>query len=422
MSVTVIVGSQWGDEGKGKIVDILSERYEIVVRYQGGANAGHTVLVGDQQFILHLIPSGILRENVLCFIGNGVVIDPKALLEEIKLLEGLGISIAGRLFISQNAHLIMPYHKLLDSINESGNSKIGTTGRGIGPCYIDKYARKGIRIVDLLDHKVLEEKIKLNIEEKNNLLKKVYNQEELNVDAIIKEYIEFDKAIDPYITDVPTVLNNAIEEGKSILLEGAQGALLDVDFGTYPFVTSSNPTSGGASTGSGIPPTKISSVIGIVKAYTTRVGLGPFPTELLGEEGERLRKIGAEYGATTGRPRRCGWFDAFLLSYSRMINGIERAAITKLDVLSNFDQIKVCVAYEIQGKKLKSFPTDVNKLMNVTPIYESLPGWKTDLTNITNYNELPSEAKDYLQFISQKSGFEISIISVGPKRDQTIEL
>ncbi len=422
MSVTVIVGSQWGDEGKGKIVDILSERYEIVVRYQGGANAGHTVLVGNQQFILHLIPSGILRENVLCFIGNGVVIDPKALLDEIKLLEGMGISIEGRLFISQNAHLIMPYHKLLDSINESGNSKIGTTGRGIGPCYIDKYARKGIKIVDLLDRKALKEKIKLNIEEKNNLLKKVYNQEELNVDAIIKEYIEFDKAIDQYITDVPFVLNNAIDEGKSILLEGAQGALLDVDFGTYPFVTSSNPTSGGASTGSGIPPTKISSVMGIVKAYTTRVGLGPFPTELLGEEGEKLRKIGAEYGATTGRPRRCGWFDAFLLSYSRMINGIERAAITKLDVLSNFDQIKVCVAYEIQGKKLKSFPTDVNKLMSVTPIYELLPGWKTDLTNITDYNELPSEAKDYLQFISQKSGFEIGIISVGPERDQTIEL
>ncbi len=422
MSVTVIVGSQWGDEGKGKIVDILSERYEIVVRYQGGANAGHTVQVGDQQFILHLIPSGILRENVLCFIGNGVVIDPKALLDEIKLLEGMGINIEGRLFISQNAHLIMPYHKLLDSISESGNSKIGTTGRGIGPCYIDKYARKGIKIVDLLDRKVLEEKIKFNIEEKNNLLKKVYNLEELNVDAIIKEYIEFDKAIDPYITDVPTVLNNAIDEGKSILLEGAQGALLDVDFGTYPFVTSSNPTSGGACTGSGIPPTKISSVMGIVKAYTTRVGLGPFPTELLGEEGENLRKIGAEYGATTGRPRRCGWFDAFLLSYSRMINGIERAAITKLDVLSSFDQIKVCVAYEIQGKKLKSFPTDVNKLMNVAPVYETLPGWKANLTNIKDYNDLPPEAKDYLQFISHTSGFEISIISVGPKRDQTIEL
>jgi len=422
MSVTVLVGSQWGDEGKGKIVDILSERYEIVVRYQGGANAGHTVQVGDQQFILHLIPSGILRENVLCFIGNGVVIDPKALLDEIKLLEGMGINIEGRLFISQNAHLIMPYHKLLDSISESGNSKIGTTGRGIGPCYIDKYARKGIKIVDLLDRKVLEEKIKFNIEEKNNLLRKVYNQEELNVDTIIKEYIEFDKAIDPYITDVPTVLNNAIDEGKSILLEGAQGALLDVDFGTYPFVTSSNPTSGGASTGSGIPPTKISSVIGIVKAYTTRVGLGPFPTELLGEEGENLRKIGAEYGATTGRPRRCGWFDAFLLSYSRMINGIERAAITKLDVLSNFDQIKVCVAYEIQGKRLKSFPSDVSKLMNVTPVYETLPGWRTNLTNIKDYNDLPTEAKDYLQFISHTSGFEISIISVGPKRDQTIEL
>ena len=422
MSVTVIVGSQWGDEGKGKIVDILSERYDIVVRYQGGANAGHTVQVGDQQFILHLIPSGILRENVLCFIGNGVVIDPKALLDEIKLLEGMGINIEGRLFISQNAHLIMPYHKLLDSISESGNSKIGTTGRGIGPCYIDKYARKGIKIVDLLDRKVLEEKIKFNIEEKNNLLKKVYNLEELNVNAIIKEYIEFDKAIDPYITDVPTVLNNAIDEGKSILLEGAQGALLDVDFGTYPFVTSSNPTSGGACTGSGIPPTKISSVMGIVKAYTTRVGLGPFPTELLDANGEKLRSVGAEFGATTGRPRRCGWYDAFLVNYSRMINGIERAAITKLDVLSSFDQIKVCVAYEIQGKKLKSFPTDVNKLMNVAPVYETLPGWKTNLTNIKDYNDLPPEAKDYLQFISHTSGFEISIISVGPKRDQTIEL
>ncbi len=422
MSVTIVVGSQWGDEGKGKIVDILSERYDIVVRYQGGANAGHTVQIGDKQYILHLIPSGILRENVICVIGNGVVIDPKALLEEIELLESNGINIKGRLFISHNAHLIMPYHKLLDSISESGTARIGTTGRGIGPCYIDKYARKGIKIVDLLNKSVLEEKIKFNLEEKNTLLRKVYNHDELDVNEIIKEYLEFDKKIDQYITDVPTYLNNAISEGKSILLEGAQGTLLDIDFGTYPYVTSSNPTSGGACTGTGIPPTKIMSVIGIVKAYTTRVGLGPFPTELTDEEGEQLRKVGAEYGATTGRPRRCGWFDAFLLNYSRMINGIERAAITKLDVLSYLDEIKVCVGYEINGKKLKTFPTDVNQLMKVKPIYETLPGWKKNISNIKYYDDLPSEAKDYLTFISEQSGFEISIISIGPSRQQTIEL
>lgn len=422
MSVGIIVGSQWGDEGKGKIVDILSKGYEIVVRYQGGANAGHTVEIGDKKFILHLIPSGILRENVICVIGNGVVIDPKALLDEIKQLEELGINIKGRLFISHNAHLIMPYHKLLDSINESGSSKIGTTGRGIGPCYIDKYARSGIRIVDLLDKKVLEEKIRCNIEEKNNLLKKVYNHSELNVDEIIKEYLDFDDRIDEYITDTTHFLHNALDEGRSVLLEGAQGTLLDVDHGTYPYVTSSNPTSGGACTGSGIPPSKITSVVGIVKAYTTRVGLGPFPTELLDETGEKLRKIGAEFGATTGRPRRCGWYDAFLVNYSRMINGIERAAITKLDVLSSFQEIKVCVGYEINGKKLKSFPTDVNRLSNVTPIYETLPGWNEDISKAKTYDELPWRAKDYLLFMSQTSGFEIAIVSVGPKRDQTIEL
>ena len=331
MSVTVLVGSQWGDEGKGKVVDILSENYEIVARYQGGANAGHTIEIGDKKFILHLIPSGILRENVICVIGNGVVIDPKALLEEIEFLEGHGFNCEGRLFISHNAHLIMPYHKLIDSLNESGEKKIGTTGRGIGPCYIDKFARKGIRIVDLLNREILESKIRANLEEKNNLLKKVYQHEELNVDEIIEEYIEFDKKIDKYIKDVPQYLNEAIQDGKSILFEGAQGALLDADFGTYPFVTSSSPTSGGACTGTGVPPTKITSVFGIVKAYTTRVGNGPFPTELLDEDGENLRRWGAEFGATTGRPRRCGWFDAFLLKYSRLINGIERVAITKLE-------------------------------------------------------------------------------------------
>lgn len=422
MSVSVIVGSQWGDEGKGKIVDLLSDRFQIVARYQGGANAGHTVEIGDKKFILHLIPSGILRDEVICVIGNGVVIDPQALLEEIKMLEDLGVKIKNRLFISHNAHLIMPYHKLLDSINESGNSKIGTTGRGIGPCYIDKYARTGIRIVDLLNRKNLEEKIRCNIEEKNNILKKLYDKEELNIDEIIKAYLKFDDEIDQYITDTTSLLNNAIKDGKSILLEGAQGALLDVDHGTYPYVTSSSPTTGGACTGTGIPPTKINSVIGIVKAYTTRVGLGPFPTELKDETGEKLRTIGYEFGATTGRPRRCGWYDAFLVNYSSMINGITKAAITKLDVLSNFEKINVCVGYEINGKKLKYFPTNVYELENAKPIYETLDGWNEDISFAKTFDELPSKAKDYLNFIADKSNFEIGIISVGPKRDQTIIL
>ncbi len=419
MKVTVLVGSQWGDEGKGKIVDLLSEKYDIVTRYQGGANAGHTVVIADKQYILHLIPSGILRENVICVIGNGVVIDPNALLEEIELLKKNNIEVDGRLYISQNAHLIMPYHKLLDSINESGNNKIGTTGRGIGPCYIDKYARKGIKIVDLLNRKSLEEKIRQNLEEKNNLLKKVYEREVLDVEEIIKEYVEFDKTIDKYIKDVPLFLNQAISEGKSILLEGAQGALLDIDFGTYPFVTSSNPVSGGACTGSGIPPNKITDVIGIVKAYTTRVGHGPFPTELLDEHGEQLRKTGAEYGATTGRPRRCGWFDAFLLKYSVMINGIDSVAITKLDVLSDFEEIKVCVGYSINGKTLKSFPNDSDGLSSAKTVYETLPGWKTGISDCKSYSELPQKTKDYLNFIAKAGGFKIDIVSVGPKRSQT---
>ncbi len=419
MSVTVLVGSQWGDEGKGKIVDILSERFDIVARYQGGANAGHTVEIGNNKYILHLIPSGILREGVVCVIGNGVVIDPTALLDEITLLEKNNIKVDGRLFISHNAHLIMPYHKLLDSIQESGENKIGTTGRGIGPCYIDKYARKGIKIVDLLNKKALEEKIRKNLEEKNNLLKKVYEKEELNVEEIIHQYLEFDKKIDKYIKDVPAYLNNAIAKGKSILLEGAQGALLDVDHGTYPFVTSSSPTSGGAYTGTGIPPNKINNVIGIVKAYTTRVGYGPFPTELLDDDGEKLRKIGVEFGATTGRPRRCGWFDAFLVHYSVMINGIDEVAITKLDVLSDFPEIKVCTGYKLNGKLLKSFPTDFERLQIITPVYETLKGWKMDISNCKSFADLPIQTKEYLTFISKQAGMKIKIVSVGPKRDQT---
>lgn len=422
MSVTILIGSQWGDEGKGKIVDILSDRFDIVARYQGGANAGHTIKIGEKEFILHLIPAGILRDGVECVIGNGVVIDPKALLDEIKFLGENGINIEGRLFISHNAHLIMPYHKLLDSISEKGEGKIGTTGRGIGPCYIDKYARKGIKIVDLLNKTKLEELIRKNLEEKNNLLKKVYDHDELDVEEIIKEYLEFDAVIDQYIKDVPQYLNNSIDNGKTVLLEGAQGTLLDIDYGTYPYVTSSNPTAGGGCTGTGIPPTKISSVLGIVKAYTTRVGYGPFPTELTGDDGNALREAGKEYGATTGRPRRCGWFDAFMLKYSRMINGIERVAITKLDVLSYLDEIKVCVGYEINGKKIHSYPTDLARMETVTPIYETLPGWKKDISEIRNYDDLPRETKDYLSFISEQSGFEISIISVGPRRSETIEL
>lgn len=419
MGATVLVGSQWGDEGKGKIVDLISKGFEIVVRYQGGANAGHTVEIGDKKYILHLIPSGILRDNVICVIGNGVVIDPTALLDEIALLKQNNIDVDGRLFISHNAHLIMPYHKLLDSINESGNNKIGTTGRGIGPCYIDKYARKGIRIVDLLNRTELEKKIRANIKEKNEILQKIHSHAGLDVDAIVKEYLEFDLTIDKYIKDAPAFLNRAMDEGKSVLLEGAQGTFLDIDHGTYPYVTSSSPTSGGACTGSGIPPTRIDSVIGIVKAYTTRVGNGPFPTELLDDDGEKLRKIGVEFGATTGRPRRCGWYDAFLVAYSKMINGITSVALTKLDVLSGFEKIKVCVGYEVNGKKLKSFPTNVEQLIQVTPVYETLDGWNTDITNCEHYDDLPGKTKDYLDFISRQSGIKIDIVSVGPKRKQT---
>jgi adenylosuccinate synthase len=419
MGATVLVGSQWGDEGKGKIVDLISEKFEIVVRYQGGANAGHTVEIGDNKYILHLIPSGILRENVICVIGNGVVIDPTALLEEIELLKTHNINVDGRLFISQNAHLIMPYHKLLDSISESGDNKIGTTGRGIGPCYIDKYARKGIRIVDLLNRTELEKKIRANLKEKNEILQKIHGHAGLDVDSIVKEYLEFDLTIDKYIKDVPSFLNQALDEGKSVLLEGAQGTFLDIDHGTYPFVTSSNPTSGGACTGSGIPPTKIDAVVGIVKAYTTRVGNGPFPTELKDDEGEKLRKIGVEFGATTGRPRRCGWFDAFLVSYSKMINGITSVALTKLDVLSAFEKINVCIGYEFNGKKLKTFPTNVDHLSNVKPIYQTLDGWNTDISGCERYEDLPSKTKEYLDFISKESGIKIDIVSVGPKRKQT---
>ncbi|MEX2089327.1 MAG: adenylosuccinate synthase, partial [Bacteroidota bacterium] len=385
MPVHIVVGAQWGDEGKGKIVDHLSEHVDIVARYQGGANAGHTVVIPTkgrngmttQEYVLHLIPSGIFHKHVTCVIGNGVVIDPVALMSEIAKLEAAGIKLQGRLLISHNAHLIMPYHKLLDSIREQGQNKIGTTGRGIGPAYIDKYTRTGIRVVDLLNRDVLCKKLKQNIEEKNELLKNIYHSHTLDVDAIINEYQEFDKEIDQYITDTSAYLHKALQKKKKVLAEGAQGAFLDVDHGTYPFVTSSSPTSGGACTGLGIPPTSITSITGVVKAYSTRVGNGPFPTEQLNEVGERLRTTGGEFGATTGRPRRCGWLDLTSLAYSVRINGIERIAITKLDVLDEFDEIKVCTGYMSKGKKVTGFPTDVQTLEAIEPQYRVFKGWKT---------------------------------------------
>jgi adenylosuccinate synthase len=422
MPVQVIVGAQWGDEGKGKIVDMLSEGVDIVARYQGGANAGHTVCIGDKEYVLHLIPSGIFHRHITCVIGNGTVIDPTALMDEIHTLSEAGIDIRGRLLISHNAHLIMPYHKQLDSIREQTSNKIGTTGRGIGPAYIDKFLRTGIRIVDLLDRDVLARKLKANIEEKNQILSKIYGEQMIDVDSIIREYQEFDEKIDEYITDTAAYLNSALKQGKKVIAEGAQGALLDVDHGTYPFVTSSNPTAGGACTGLGIPPTSINAIIGIVKAYSTRVGNGPFPTEQNGSAGEQLRAIGHEFGATTGRPRRCGWFDAVVLRYSAMVNGIDTIAITKLDVLDSFATIPICIAYEVNGKRLKSFPTDVATLERITPVYETLEGWNCSLSPITTYSQLPENARRYVQAIADTTGTTVSIISVGPRRDQTIRL
>jgi len=421
MSVKIVVGAQWGDEGKGKIVDLLSDSVDIVARYQGGANAGHTIVIEGKKFVLHLIPSGILQSDVKCVIGNGVVIDPVALMEEIAMLEGFGISMQDRLFISHKAHLIMPYHKMLDKARESqASAAIGTTGRGIGPAYIDKFSRSGIRIVDLLDRTVFEEKLRANIEEKNTVLKKIYDQEELDINSIIGEYLDFDVKIDPYIKDTTLLLNQAIAEGKSVLMEGAQGALLDVDHGTYPFVTSSNPTSGGACTGLGVPPTKIDSVIGVVKAYTTRVGNGPFPTELHDEMGETLRKVGAEFGATTGRPRRCGWLDGVALQYSVMINGIDTIALTKLDVLDEIASIGICTGYEVDGKMLRSFPANVEDLAKVIPHYEFFEGWNCSLAGIKSYEALPKQAQDYIAAIEKIAGAKVGIVSLSPDRADTI--
>jgi len=423
MNVTLVLGAQWGDEGKGKIVDILSKDADIVARYQGGANAGHTVVFNGKKFILHLIPSGILNPNSFCIIGNGVVIDPYALLEEIDLLGKFNISVDNRLLISNKAHLILPYHKILDKVSEECSEKsIGTTGRGIGPAYVDKFARCGIRVSEILHPEILKNHLEKNFKEKFQLIIKYYGKEveEQDYNRQISEYLEALNKIKQYVADTTFFINQQIKDGKKVLIEGAQGTLLDVDHGTYPFVTSSNPTSGGACTGLGIPPTVITNIIGVAKAYTTRVGNGPFPTELKDETGEIIRKNGYEYGSTTGRPRRCGWLDLVALKYSIMINGINSLALTKIDVLSSFAEIKVCVKYQIDGNETTEFPSDSIILDNAKPIYQVLPGWNKSLAGINAYENLPSETKEYIKFIEDHLQIPVNIISTSPERTDTI--
>ncbi len=422
MPVTVVVGSQWGDEGKGKIIDLLSQDADIVARFQGGANAGHTVIQNGKKTILHLIPSGILNPKCICLLGSGMVIDPTQLLEEIEQLEKAGVSINGRLFISHRAHLIMPYHKIRDQLNEKslGSKAIGVTGRGIGPAYLDKYKRNGIRIVDLLDREGFLTKLENAIETSNNTIQGIYKEKKLDKQEILAYYLGFDRKIDPFITDVSIYLNQAIEDGKEIICEGAQGTLLDIDWGTYPFVTSSNPTAGGAVTGLGIGPTRINKVRGVIKAYTTRVGSGPFPTEFGEDMQNKMRTIADEFGATTGRARRCGWFDAVIARFSARVNGIDSWALTKLDVLSAFDEIKVCRAYEYNGKMYKEFPAENDVLNGCKPVYETLPGWKTDISGVRRYEDLPETARQYIEYIERITGRPAGIISVGSDRKDTI--
>jgi len=424
MSTLVVVGSQWGDEGKGKITDLLSEEADIIVRYQGGSNAGHTVVIGDKQFIFHLIPSGILHQGKKCLIGNGVVLDPESLLQEIESLQKEGIEIDGKLFIDPKTHIVLPYHKTLDELKEKkrGKDELGTTKKGIGPAYLDKIARTGIRMIDLIDEKLLSKKLEINWKEKNEIFNKIYGFKISNQEKIkfIKKYQEYGQLLKKYLMDVSLFLNQAIQEDKKILFEGAQGTLLDVDHGTFPYVTSSHPIAGGACVGTGVGPTKINKVIGITKAYTTRVGRGPLPTEMQMEMEEYIRQKGGEYGATTRRPRRCGWFDAVVVSYAVRINGMDSIALTKIDVLSDLDKIKICTAYEYDGKLIKEFPASLETLQKCIPIYEEMEGWKKDISQVTNYEELPPQLKAYIHRIEELIKTKMVILSVGPQRGQTI--
>lgn len=424
MANVVVVGAQWGDEGKGKVVDIYTEYADEIVRYQGGNNAGHTLVVGDEKVVLHLIPSGVLHEGKRCIIGNGVVLDPEVFIMEVDRLKAAGrLKDDATLLLSESLHIIMPYHKRLDIAREaqSGDKKIGTTGRGIGPCYEDKIGRRGIRLMDLLDPVIFARRLRENLEEKNVLLERL-GEPALGYNEIYRQYQDYAEVLKKYIADTALVLDGSLKAGKKLLFEGAQGTLLDVDHGTYPFVTSSSTCAGGAATGSGVSPRAIHEVVGISKAYVTRVGSGPFPTELLEETGEKLRQIGGEFGATTGRPRRCGWFDSMVIRYAVRINGLTGIALTKLDVLSDFDRIKVCTGYTFEGKMLETLPAKLETFEACVPVYEELPGWNCDITGVRSFDDLPANARSYVKRLEELAGCPIVMVSVGPRRDQTMML
>ncbi len=425
MSAVVLIGTQWGDEGKGKVTDFLAEQANIIVRYQGGNNAGHTVVVGEEEFKLHLIPSGILYPDKICIIGNGVVVDPAVLLQELEYLANRGID-TSKLRISPRAHVIMPYHRKIDELEEErkGSNKIGTTKRGIGPAYMDKAARVGIRIGDLLDPEEFEPMLERNIIEKNEILEKIFESEGFSKDEILKEYQGYAAQIEKYVADTSLIINEAINRGEKVLFEGAQGTLLDLDHGTYPFVTSSHPIAGAACVGAGVGPTKINKVVGVIKAYTTRVGEGPFPTELNDEIGEEIGRAGNEFGTTTGRPRRCGWFDVVIARYAVRVSGIDAFAVTKLDVLSGLEKLQICTGYNYNNgeKVIREFPESLKALAKCEPIYEEMDGWKEDISGATSFEDLPENAKKYLNRISELSGAKVGILGVGTKRDQTILL
>lgn len=422
MSTLIVLGSQWGDEGKGKIVDLFSQKFDFVARYQGGHNAGHTVQVGSQKFVLKLIPSGVLHPNVRVVIGNGVVIDPRALLDEIEMLERAGIDPRRQVSISSRAHVIFPFHRLVEKVSEDRADRIaiGTTSRGIGPCYEDKIARRGIRVADLLNTEIFETLYGLLSEDKQTLAKAFGITGEINYSEILADYKRMAEKIRPMVCDTARLLNDAIRGGKRVLFEGAQGTMLDIDHGTYPFVTSSSAAAGGACTGTGVPPTAIDGIIGVSKAYITRVGGGPFPSEDKGEGGDKIREAGFEFGSVTGRPRRCGWFDVPLMRYTAMINGFDSLIVTKLDVLDGFEEIKVCTGYKVHGELIDTMPAENLLLEQIEPVYETLPGWSDPTCGVTTYDELPKTAREYVKFLEERTGVEVGCVSTGPERMETI--